>query len=74
MDKRAQNRVLSVKDVAGMCRVSNETIRRWIRSHGLKAYNTSGGLAIKITEADLKEFADKLNVFIDWSYLDDKDR
>jgi excisionase family DNA binding protein len=66
-----QEKVLSVNDVAEMCRVSNETIRRWIRKHGLKAYNTTGGLAIKILENDLRTFAEKLNVFVDWSYLDE---
>jgi excisionase family DNA binding protein len=74
MAKSAQERVLSVKDVAEMCRVSNETIRRWIRKNGLKAYNTTGGLAIKIIESDLRTFADKLNVFVDWSYLEGKER
>ena len=70
MTESGQNRVLSVKDVAQMCRVSNETIRRWIRKHGLNAYNTSGGLAIKILESDLRSFAEELNVFVDWKYLD----
>ena len=71
MAKGARDSVLSVKDVAQMCRVSNETIRRWIRKHGLNAYNTSGGLAIKILESDLRQFAKDLNVFVDWGYLDD---
>ena len=69
MAKGTQDRVLSVNDVAAMCRVSNETIRRWIRKHGLKAYNTTGGLAIKILEPDLRAFAEELNVFVDWNYL-----
>ena len=69
MAKRTHDSVLSVKDVAEMCRVSNETIRRWIRKHGLKAYNTTGGLAIKIIESDLRAFAEELNVFVDWDYL-----
>ena len=73
MSKSTQDRVLSVKDVAEMCRVSNETIRRWIRKHGLKAYNTTGGLAIKIIEQDLRAFAEDLNVFVDWSYLDKRE-
>ena len=73
MAKRKRNSVLSVKDVAEMCQVSNETIRRWIRRHGLKAYNTTGGLAIKIIESDLRAFAEDLNVFVDWGYLDDRD-
>lgn len=70
MSGKSQDRVLSVKDAAEMCQVSNETIRRWIRKHGLKAYNTTGGLAIKIIESDLKKFAEKLNIFVDWGYLD----
>ena len=73
MNKGKQDRVLSVNDVAEMCRVSNETIRRWIRKHGLKAYNTTGGLAIKIIESDLRAFAEELNVFVDWNYLDEKE-
>lgn len=73
MNKGKQDRVLSVNDVAEMCRVSNETIRRWIRKHGLKAYNTTGGLAIKILESDLRAFAEGLNVFVDWNYLDEKE-
>jgi excisionase family DNA binding protein len=73
MSNTNQDRVLSVNDVAEMCRVSNETIRRWIRKHGLKAYNTTGGLAIKIIESDLRSFAEELNVFVDWAYLDKKE-
>lgn len=73
MTKTKKDRVLSVNDVAEMCRVSNETIRRWIRKHGLKAYNTTGGLAIKIIESDLRSFAEELNVFVDWNYLDERD-
>lgn len=69
--QRTKDRVLSVNDLAQMCRVSNETIRRWIRKHGLKAYNTTGGLAIKILESDLRKFAEELNVFVDWDYLNE---
>ena len=68
---KKKNRVLSVKDVAKMCQVSNETIRRWIRKHGLNAYNITGGLAIKILESDLKAFSEELKVFVDWDYLDE---
>ena len=70
--KTMPDRVLSVSDVAEMCRVSNETIRRWIRKHGLRAYDTTGGGAIKIMESDLRTFAEELNVFVDWNYLDEK--
>lgn len=67
MSDSANEKVYSVNDVAKMCHVSNETIRRWVRKHGLHAYNTTGGLAIKIVGKDLAEFAEKLNVFVDWS-------
>ena len=66
MTKSQTERVFSVKQVAQMCRVSNETIRRWIRKHGLNAYNTTGGLAIKILESDLRKFSEQLKVFVDW--------
>jgi excisionase family DNA binding protein len=66
MTKAQTERVFSVKQVAQMCRVSNETIRRWIRKHGLNAYNTTGGLAIKILESDLRKFSEQLKVFVDW--------
>ena len=67
MDEAKLNKVYSVKDVARMCHVSNETIRRWVKKHELNAYNTTGGLAIKIVGRDLAKFAEKLNVFVDWS-------
>ena len=52
-----------------MCQVSNETIRRWIRMHGLNAYNVTGGLSIKIMESDLRDFSEKMKVYVDWDYL-----
>jgi excisionase family DNA binding protein len=63
-------RIFSVGRVAEMCRVSPETIRRWIRKHGLKAYNTAAGLAIKIVETDLREFSERLRVFVDWEAVE----
>jgi excisionase family DNA binding protein len=71
MRKTPSQRVFSVRQVAAMCQVSNETIRRWIRKHGLVAYNTTGGLAIKIPEADLRAFAERLRVYVDWEALDE---
>lgn len=69
MNDSFMEKVYSVNDVAKMCHVSNETIRRWVKKQGLNAYNTSGGLAIKIVGKDLDEFAKKLNVFVDWQSL-----
>jgi excisionase family DNA binding protein len=73
MKKPSSERVFSVKQVAHMCRVSNETIRRWIRKHGLNAYNTTGGLAIKILESDLRKFSEQLRVFVDWDSAEEED-
>jgi excisionase family DNA binding protein len=67
MNQEMLEKVYSVNDVAKMCHVSNETIRRWVRKHGLNAYNTAAGLSIKIVGKDLDEFARKLNVFVDWN-------
>jgi excisionase family DNA binding protein len=64
-------RVFSVGQVAALCHVSNETIRRWIRNYSLVAYNTTGRLAIKILESDLREFAERLNVYVDWEAVDE---
>lgn len=66
MSEKSKKKVFSVNDVAAMCQVSNETIRRWVRKQGLKAYNTSAGLAIKIVDKDLAEFAEKYNIYVDW--------
>ena len=67
MEDAYLSRVYSVKEVAQMCHVSNETIRRWVRKERLSAYNTTGGLAMKITGRDLATFAKELNVFVDWN-------
>ncbi|MBN2801609.1 MAG: helix-turn-helix domain-containing protein [Deltaproteobacteria bacterium] len=66
MSDETRKKVYSVNDVAAMCHVSNETIRRWVRKQGLKAYNTAAGLAIKIVGKDLEEFAEKYNIYVDW--------
>ncbi len=54
-----------------MCQVSNETIRRWIKKHGLNAYNVIDGFSTKILESDLRAFSEKLKVYVDWDYLDE---
>ena len=64
-------RVFSVGEVAKMCHVSRETIHRWMHTHGLHAYNTRHGLAIKITETDLREFSERLKVYVDWESVDE---
>lgn len=56
-----------------MCHVSPETVRRWVRGIGLTAYNTSGRLAMKIPEADLRAFSERLLVYVDWEALDEDD-
>ncbi|MCK9523444.1 MAG: helix-turn-helix domain-containing protein [Proteobacteria bacterium] len=67
MSETKSENVYSVKEVATMCHVSNETIRRWIRSQGLNAYNNISGLAIKIVESDLREFSESLKIYVDWN-------
>ena len=71
--KKSAVRIFSVHQVAKMCQVSNETIRRWIRKHGLNAYNATGGLTIKIVETDLREFSEKLKVYVDWESGDEEE-
>jgi excisionase family DNA binding protein len=63
-------RVFSVHQASQMCGVSREKIRRWIQKYGLVAYNTHDGLAIKITETDLREFSERLKVYVDWESVD----
>ena len=65
-------RVFSVPRVAEMCHVSSETIRRWVRRNGLRAHNVSGGLAMKIVESDLREFSERMNVYVDWGSVDEE--
>jgi excisionase family DNA binding protein len=71
--RRSAVRIFSVKQVAKMCQVSHETIRRWTRKLGLKAYNTTGGLTAKIAEADLREFSERMKVYVDWEVVDEGD-
>ena len=73
MRKKPVGRDFSVGQVARMCHVARETIRRWIRNYGLNAYNTSNEFAIKIIESDLRSFAERLNVFVDWGAVEEED-
>ena len=73
MRRKPVGRDYSIRQVARMCHVSHETIRRWVRKYGLTAYNTSGGMAIKILEADLREFSERLRVYVDWTAVDEDD-
>jgi len=73
MRKTPAQRDFSVKQVARMCRVARQTILRWIQKYGLVAYNTHHGLAIKILEADLREFSERLRVYVDWEAADEED-
>jgi excisionase family DNA binding protein len=56
--------VLSTREAAARCRVSTETIRRWIRHKGLPAYNTELGLKIRIRQSDLTAFAARHNILL----------
>ena len=61
---RAENGILSTTEAAARCGVSPETIRRWIRTKGLPAYNTELGLNIRIRLRDLEEFASRHHILL----------
>jgi excisionase family DNA binding protein len=61
--------VLSTTEAAAQCGVSPETIRRWIRTKGLPAYNTELGLKIRIRRSDLEAFARQHNILLRDSHL-----
>ena len=56
--------VLTTSQAARLCGVSAETIRRWIRTKGLPAYNTQLGLNIRIRRDDLAAFARLHNILL----------
>lgn len=56
--------VLTTREAARYCAVSPETIRRWIRTKGLPAYNTQLGLNIRIRLYDLEAFAQRHNILL----------
>jgi hypothetical protein len=72
MPKKPPQRVFSVTQVARACHMTREAVRHWVRRLGLPAYNTEHGLAIKIAEPDLRAFAARLNVYVDWDAIDDE--
>jgi len=55
--------VLSTTEAGALCGVSAETIRRWIRTKGLPAYNTEMGLNIRIRTVDLEAFARQHRIY-----------
>jgi excisionase family DNA binding protein len=65
--------VLSTTEAAAQCGVSPETIRRWIRTKGLPAYNTELGLKIRIRKSDLEAFAQQHNILLRDSHLPPSD-
>jgi len=56
--------ILSTTEAAALCGVSAETIRRWIRTKGLPAYNTDLGLNIRIRTIDLEAFARQHHIYL----------
>ncbi len=61
--------ILSTKEAAAYCRVSTETIRRWIKFKGLRAFNTGSRLVIKIRKEDLDLFVRENSILVDDSTL-----
>jgi excisionase family DNA binding protein len=64
IERDASEAVLSTTEAAQCCGVSPETIRRWIRTKGLPAYNTDLGLKIRIRQSDLYLFAQRHNILL----------
>ncbi|MGQ0600721.1 MAG: helix-turn-helix domain-containing protein [Anaerolineales bacterium] len=64
--------VLSTSEAAYYCGVSAETIRRWIRTKGLPAYNTELGLNIRIRFGDLDAFTRQNNILLRQPIADDE--
>lgn len=58
------NEILSTTEAAERCGVSPETIRRWIRTKGLPAYNTELGLNIRIRLRELEEFTRRHHILL----------
>ena len=52
--KRVDEALLTVAEVADQLRVSERSVRRWIKERELKAYRL--GRAIRISEGDLRSF------------------
>lgn len=65
--------ILTTREAARYCGVSAETIRRWIRTKGLPAYNTQLGLNIRIRREDLEAFARQHNILLPGRLMPDVD-
>ena len=52
----AQDKVLTVEEVAERLNVGIETVRRWIRSKELEAIDLGGRAGYRITESALEKF------------------
>jgi len=63
------DRILTVSQAAHYCGVSRSTIHRWIKDKGLRAYNTAGGMYIKIRLGDLQDFVAAHNILVEEDYL-----
>ena len=56
---------LTTGDIARICQVSQATVLNWIRDRGLNAYTTPGG-HYRVRPSDLREFAARYQMPIDW--------
>ena len=52
---------LTIKDVANMMKVSEETVRRWIRDGKLAAEDMGGRLGYRILQEDFEKFSNLRN-------------
>jgi excisionase family DNA binding protein len=66
----AGDRVFTVRQAAVYCMVSSETIRRWIKSGELTAFNNKGKGVMKLRRKDLDEFAGRNNMLVNQEAVD----
>ncbi len=69
--KNKNKEILYTYEVAAACRVSPDTIRRWIKRGDLPKRGVPHGRLL-ITRKELNEFSKKYNVYVDWDLLNSK--
>ena len=55
----AEERWLTVEQIAQQLQVTEQTVRRWLRSGALAGRNFSGRTGYRVRESDLKAFLDR---------------
>jgi excisionase family DNA binding protein len=50
---------LTVEEIAALLKVTEQTVRRWLRSGALVGRNFSGRTGYRVRETDLRNFLDR---------------